>query len=585
MACARCAPFPNVAFTMNATWKHPPSSPSSYYQLSATDQEASHIQKTILPSIEADISSMTAKVADLQVMLHSMEQERDALEAVHKQYRNLIHPHRAVPPELWSEIFLFAIFGQIELDEDFDACDSSGPIWALSQVCRPWRDIALSLHSLWSKIIVDLTPSAGKVRILELVLQRTGQHSLDVTLGNADVLDRARRSSDIHSLLTLKDQVVGMAFAESHRWRTLEILEYADSDILYAPLCDRLPRLESLSLYFSYDPTLGAEAQPVNPAFKDCPRLTKVALVGKRRSINLPYARITDLYIQNDWEPLLHEDCLAYIRLVGQCTSLKKLRIIGHSNSDPSFLSAPLIPPLMIHSNLRKLITGCDHIIDHLTLPQLEEAILSKERDREYANILPSFDRLLRRSHCTSLTKLNIIDLTSIDRLIISVLSQTPNLTTVGLRTSMAADGDASNPQAMQAATEFIQALQVRPQQTVTFLPRVSSVKIHLIEHMDSSEIPYFGPRGSFSSMVRARWAGDAKRGLAKLEKFHFGLSAGLLGSPYHDTTGRLPHLANEVEAHILSRLVHDGMDLVIRVIAILDPRGLDSTDILAVGG
>ncbi|KAF9023468.1 hypothetical protein BDZ89DRAFT_1069817, partial [Hymenopellis radicata] len=466
-----------------------------YYQLSGNGTGGSHIQNTILPSIEADVSSMRAKIADLQATLHSMEQERDALEAVHKQYRNLIHPCRAVPPELWSEIFLFATLG---VDEDFDACDPSGPIWALSQVCRPWRDIALSLHSLWSIMVVDLMPSAGK------------------------------------------DRVLGMIFAESHH-------------ILYAPLCGRLPQLESLSLFSSYYPTPVAEAQPVHHAFRDCPRLTKVALTGKRCPIDLPYARITDLFIDDD---------------TGRPLSMR-------TRSDPSSLSTPLVQPL-IHSNLHKLTTGCGHLIDRLTLPHLEEAVLSKDLDMEYANFLPSFDRLLRRSHCTSLTKLHVIDLTLADHLLISILSQTPNLTALYLRASMADDNDEPNRQATQEATEFIQALQVTPQQNVTFLPRVSSVKIGLTGHMDSSGFPYFEPRGSFSSMVKARWEGDTERGLAKLETFHFGLSAGLLESPYQDTTGRLPHLRNEVEAHILSGLVDDGMDLLVR--------GLDSTEILTVG-
>ncbi|KAF9031804.1 hypothetical protein BDZ89DRAFT_1063678 [Hymenopellis radicata] len=535
MTCARCAAFPKRSVHHERDFET--SLPFTVFVLPTSGNRTRGVaySNTILPSIEADISSMSAKIAALQATLHSMEQERDALEAVHKQYRNLIHPRRAVPPELWSEIFLFAA---LRVDEDFDACDSSGPIWALSQVCRPWRDIALSLHSLCP--------------ILELVLQRTGQCPLEVTLANADYHNRIRRSSDVHPLSLLRDRVLGMIFAESHRWRTLQVLEYEHSDTLYAPLCDRLPQLESLSLWFSYEPTLVAEAQPAHHAFRDCPHL----------------------FIEDDTGlPLFHEDCLAYIRLVGQCTSIEKLRLPLH----------PLIPPL-IHSNLHKLTTGCGHLIDRLTLPHLEEAVLSKDLDSEYANFLPSFDRLLRRSHCTSLTKLDVIDLTLADHLLISILSQTPSLTALHLRASMADDNDEPNTQAMREATELIQALQVTPQQTVTFLPRVSSVKICLTEHMDSSGFPYFRPRSSFSSMVKARWVGDTERGLAKLQTFHFSLSAGLLESPYHDTTGRLPRLRNEVEARILSGLVNDGMDLVVRVTAILEPRGLDSTDILTVG-
>ncbi|KAF9035041.1 hypothetical protein BDZ89DRAFT_1157863 [Hymenopellis radicata] len=583
MTCARCAEFPKRSVHHERELERSPSLHRLHTtNFPATEQEASHIQNTILPSIEVDISSMSAKITALQATLHSMERERDALEAVHKLYRNLIHPRRALPQELWSDIFLFATLG---VDKDLNACDPSGPIWALSQVCRPWRDIALSLHSLWSIIVVAPLPSANEVPILEVVLQRTGQHPLGLTLYNAAFILRARPASDVQDLWSLKDRLLGMIFAESHRWRSLDITEYhQDADILFS-ISGRLPQLESLSLHFPYmhsgfvGSALVAEAQPVILAFRDCPRLTKVTLTGKQRPMDLPYARITALSIET--EPLLHEDCWTSIGLVGQCTSLEKLRITGCSDSDPSSLSTPLIPPL-IHSNLHKLTTGCNHLIDHLTLPRLEEAVLCNELYRTYGNILPSFGRLLHRSHCTSLTKLDIADLTLADHLLVSILSQTPSLTTLQLRASMADDNDEPNRQAMQEVTEFIQALQVTPQQNVTFLPRVSSVKIRLTGHTDSSGIPYFGPRGSFSSMVKARWEGDTERGLARLETFYFDLNAGTLDLPYNDTTGRLPRLRDEVEAHILSSLVDDGMDLVVRVTAFLDPGG--SANILTVG-
>ncbi|KAF9024341.1 hypothetical protein BDZ89DRAFT_1069155 [Hymenopellis radicata] len=567
MACARCAAFPKCSVHHERELETSPSLHRLHTtNFPATQPEASHIQNAILPSIEVDISSLSAKIAALPATLHSMEQERDALEAVHKQYRNLIHPRRALPPELWSEIFLFAILGQID------------------QVCRPWRDIVLSLHSLWSMIVVASIPSANEAPILEVVLQRTGQHPLELTLYNAGSLHRARRSSDVHDLWTSKDGVLGMILAESHHWRLVKILGYQeDSDILYAPLSGRLPQLESLSLHFPYgqpglvDLTPVAEAQPVIIVFRDCPHLTKVFITGKRHPIDLPYASITELHMEDYAKPLLHEDCWASIRLVSQCTSLEKLRDSGCRDPDHSSLSAPLIPPLMIHPNLHKLATGCNHLIDRLTLPQLDEAVLSKELDHPYANILPSFDRLLRRSHCTSLTRLLIVDLPLADHLLISILSQTPSLTTLQL-TARVADHQEPNTQAMQEVTEFIQALQVTPQQNVTFLPRVS--KIHLTGHMDSSGIPYFGPRGSFSSMVKARWEGDTERGLAKLETLHCIMTTGLVVSPYHDTIGRLARLRDEVKA--LSGLIDDGMDLTIRVTAILNPRG--SANILTVG-
>ncbi|KAF9024323.1 hypothetical protein BDZ89DRAFT_1162271 [Hymenopellis radicata] len=299
----------------------------------------------------------------LQATLHSMERERDALEAVYKQYRNVIHPRR------------FTLVGYLSARHSWggQGFQCLRPIW-------PYLGI---------EPVVAWMPSPNEAPILQVVLQRTGQHPLELTLYNAGSLHRARRSSDVHDLWSSKDGVLGMILAESHRWRSVKILGYQeDSDILYAPLSGRLPQLESLSLHFPYEQPPVAEAQPVIIAFRDCPRLTKVFITGKRRPIDLPYASITELHIEDYANPLLHEDCWPSIRLVGQCTSLEKLRVTGCRDPDHSSLSAPLIPPLMIHSNLHKLATGCNHLIDHLTLPQLEEAVLSKELDPLYANIL-----------------------------------------------------------------------------------------------------------------------------------------------------------------------------------------------------
>ncbi|KAF9031859.1 hypothetical protein BDZ89DRAFT_609507 [Hymenopellis radicata] len=73
----------------------------------ATDQESSHIQKNILPSIDADITSITAKIRSLQEVITSLQQERDALTVVQKTYRGLISPCRTVPREIWEQIFSY----------------------------------------------------------------------------------------------------------------------------------------------------------------------------------------------------------------------------------------------------------------------------------------------------------------------------------------------------------------------------------------------------------------------------------------------------------------------------------------------
>ncbi|KAF9024342.1 hypothetical protein BDZ89DRAFT_1162288 [Hymenopellis radicata] len=112
----------------------------------ATDEEISHIQLTILPTVSDDISSIDSKVASLHEVIRSMEEERERLINVQKKYNNLISLHRTLPSEIWSEIFMHTRSDF----SDSNAFDASGSIWKLSHVCQRWRNIALSLRSFWS---------------------------------------------------------------------------------------------------------------------------------------------------------------------------------------------------------------------------------------------------------------------------------------------------------------------------------------------------------------------------------------------------------------------------------------------------
>ncbi|KAF9030448.1 hypothetical protein BDZ89DRAFT_668145 [Hymenopellis radicata] len=212
----------------------------SVSNLPPTDLEVSDIQTTILPVLEQDISGADAAVTAARLALESLEQERDALKNIKQNYENIISTRRRIPPEIWSVIFLYA--HSLESDHKFDW--PSRTIWQLSQVCQTWRDLALSLHSCWSSIVLRFSSewqgSEMDVEILAFVLERSRQHSLDITLCNF------HRIGDSPFLRRMREKV----FAESHRWRTARLVDYHEvrPDLLYAPLRGRLPQLEGLDL-------------------------------------------------------------------------------------------------------------------------------------------------------------------------------------------------------------------------------------------------------------------------------------------------------------------------------------------------
>ncbi|KAF9030437.1 hypothetical protein BDZ89DRAFT_667939 [Hymenopellis radicata] len=124
----------------------------SVSNLPPTDRELSDVQTTILPALEQDILAVEsdATVTTAPLALESLEQERDALKNIKQNYQNIISTRRRIPPEIWSEIFLYGHF--LDSGKSFDW--PSRTIWQLSQVCQTWRNLAFSLHSCWSSIVL-----------------------------------------------------------------------------------------------------------------------------------------------------------------------------------------------------------------------------------------------------------------------------------------------------------------------------------------------------------------------------------------------------------------------------------------------
>ncbi|KAF9014371.1 hypothetical protein BDZ89DRAFT_1076706 [Hymenopellis radicata] len=208
----------------------------------ATDEEISHIRHTILPTVSDDISSIESKLASLREVITSMEEERERLKNVQKRYSNLVSLHRTLPLEILSEVFLCTLPG------DFipNAFDASEPIWQLSHVCQRWRNVALSLRSFWSTMFLrfpDAAQNEANVQRLETVIQRSRQGPLNVYLISC-------HSPKPCSNPSILKRIVNIVLAESYRWRALHLTDDPGRlNMLYAPLHNRLPRLESLALY------------------------------------------------------------------------------------------------------------------------------------------------------------------------------------------------------------------------------------------------------------------------------------------------------------------------------------------------
>ncbi|KAF8901094.1 hypothetical protein CPB85DRAFT_134635 [Mucidula mucida] len=508
-----------------------------------TELELYEIQTTILPDLDQDILAVKLD-ASVTTALESLEQERDALEDLKRSYEDIISTQRRIPPEIWSEIFLYG--DSMDWKREFDWPFRT--IWQLSQVCQTWRNVALSLHSCWSSIELDFSsrrPAPEKdVELLSLILERSRQHSLNITL-----LHHGNENLPV-SLCRMRDKV----FAESHRWRTARLVDYHQvrPDLLYAPLRGRLPQLEHLE--FGPDIRGIISDDSVVLAFEDCPRLVTVCLTGADpRTIELPVEQITCLRLYNKARPGYFRP---FVDLVNQCPLLESLRVdLLHEAEQDSLVQSLTLP------FLRELDASHPDLLDSLTLPRLEVATLSNRYSSLHYDTLYAFHCLIGRSNCASnLTELRIMQVPwalhhSEPHLLLSVLSQTTGLTTLQLEPNMFDfELRLTDEWSGTQLRDVMNALAVVAGQRVVFLPRLVSLDIDVTGHDNKDGLLYLEPHDDFIALLKGRHE-------VGLRRFHFGVLSGQFTTLEDDTEP----VFNDHEISALRGLAADGMCVDIR--------------------
>ncbi|KAL1709562.1 hypothetical protein EV121DRAFT_286621 [Schizophyllum commune] len=209
-----------------------------------------------------------------------------------------------LPPEILAEVF--AMVPQHGLDPGSHLSPSS---IILSQVCRHWRALALSIPDLWSTINIDIAVESQTPRALDAIANiivlhaaRAGTRTLDIRLGVPDLI-----TAD--SLMRLAPVVRSLAL----RWRVCELptemLAYLGN--LSAPSLERMCLTGSV-------PTV---VHPENCATLVAPRLTAIEASAPIQCMHLPWSQISELNC-------VGTNTLADAQyLIEKCPSLRQLTI------------------------------------------------------------------------------------------------------------------------------------------------------------------------------------------------------------------------------------------------------------------
>ncbi|KAL0065623.1 hypothetical protein AAF712_007401 [Marasmius tenuissimus] len=220
----------------------------------------------------------TLEILDSQI--EKLREERARLKEQSRLYASILHPIRNLPPEILTEIFRICTASHTKelVQDDVEGSDySPGSLntrkapWVLGQVCRTWREVAISTADLWTRVNVPWRKLEGQLsnqRLasleynLMLQLERSRTQPLTIVYDTG----MGPRSTVVGALpLLLKFHL---------QWEDVLLKGSVQVFRHLHPYRGRFPKLKTLRLDMK-----GDEESDVTSAFDDLPSLERLTLV------------------------------------------------------------------------------------------------------------------------------------------------------------------------------------------------------------------------------------------------------------------------------------------------------------------
>nr|GAT53675.1 predicted protein [Mycena chlorophos] len=234
----------------------------------------------------AHMAPLTIQMDNQPSLLHEITEQRQGVDDASRGMNTALVPVRRLPAEVLGEIFLWTLKSCYPRSRT----GTRAP-WYLGQVCRSWRNIALCLPHLWSKIRIDEhnSESVQGRREIEEQLARSATTPLSVFI---------MWPSHTPEKLAESAQLVELVVAHCERWRHLAIEAMANIGELLpvlAPAKGHLPQLEKLRFQLYWD------APYQSDMFMDAPKLFYVKIAQQRLDcFPVPWNQIRRASIASD---------------------------------------------------------------------------------------------------------------------------------------------------------------------------------------------------------------------------------------------------------------------------------------------
>jgi hypothetical protein len=324
--------------------KTTPSSPTPHLYRTTQTPDASEIINihNSLRNITPVLHELDDDIAHVQAVLDGLRRKREPFLKFIAEQNTILAPIRRLPVEILIEVFMLCI------DYSVSSFSPRHSPLLVAQVCRGWRQVAISAQKLWTSITVTYyRPSSAQAK---LWMSRASSSPLTIRLDS--VYPQPGYIEKIQP-------VIAVLVQHCDQWRHLELSIHHTMVPCLSSIKQRLPWLESLQIQ---RPTSFRKLD----IFEVAPRLRNLSLgpLFSPTGLKVPWHQLTDLTIHIS----TIAECLKTLQLVPNvvtCTVYNESSISEHSIL-PENISILTFPHLRFFSILR---IRPDEIFKYFQLP------------------------------------------------------------------------------------------------------------------------------------------------------------------------------------------------------------------------
>ncbi|KAJ7101333.1 hypothetical protein B0H15DRAFT_408902 [Mycena belliarum] len=325
--------------------------------IAPSDADCRRIRELLLTP-QQELADLDKEISRVQDQLDALTRRKAALDAYVEAHLAMISQARRLPDDIVREIFANCLPSH----RNSIVSSDEAPL-LLCQVCRPWREIALTTPRLWSSlhIVLPKKPLIHLQVLTQIVsewLDRSGVLPLSLSV----ICSRSWWTGEDNALPILQRLI-----QSSRRWQRIHF-EFANH-LTFAALRDLrpddVPILRDASIH-GIERRAGRGWQSTDPdddpvksyrflSFLDASHIQRVSINGAHgmptSALPLPWVHLTVLDIT--------EGCLSYdeaVTIVRRCPALEKLALSIESLESRS---TDHVPPISLH-RLRDLSIFCD---------------------------------------------------------------------------------------------------------------------------------------------------------------------------------------------------------------------------------